>query len=147
MYSYCYVYVSTLTKVFLCFSSVVRQMPGYISQRWARSTLFLISELCCSVYCLRILCCSTWYLLFVCKCVLYYCDCVLTQLQLNISHIISYAMIPITSTFFNKTFMWPGNGITVTNFWTTTTFLVRNKTTIFGATVINKNYPAWSKFY
>jgi hypothetical protein len=51
------------------FSSVVRPMPGYTSQR--RSSLILISELCCSVYCL---------------CVNVYCTTA-TELQLNISYI------------------------------------------------------------
>jgi len=31
-----------------------------------------------------------FYVLFVCKCVLYYCHRVVTQLQLNISHHIIY---------------------------------------------------------
>jgi len=40
---------------------------------------------------LRIVCFVTFYVLFVCKCLLYYCHRVSTQLQLNISYrIISY---------------------------------------------------------
>ena len=35
-----------------------------------------------------------FYVLFVCKCVLYYCHRVATQLQLNISYHISYHIIP-----------------------------------------------------
>ena len=63
------------TLMFFCaFSSVVRQMPGCTSQKQARSALFVMSELCCSMYCL------------LCKCVLYYCHWVSTQLQLNINH-------------------------------------------------------------
>jgi hypothetical protein len=63
-----------LTEVFRAFSSVVRQMPGYNSQRQgtARSLPKLIVLL---------------YVLFVCICVLYYCHRVSTQLQLtNVSN-------------------------------------------------------------
>jgi hypothetical protein len=67
-------------------SSIVRQMPGYNSQDGARpalpnfslSVLFSISVLC---------------VLFVCKCVMYCCHLVPTQLRLNISYIISYHII------------------------------------------------------
>jgi hypothetical protein len=71
------------------FSSVARQMPGYNSQR--RGTTRTLPYLSCSMYCL-FLCCSVYCLflcrsvLFVCKCVVYNCHRVATQLQLiNIS--------------------------------------------------------------
>ena len=64
---------AALTEVFPCFSSIVRQMPAYNSQRLgmarALPTLFVL-------FCV----------LFVCKCVLYCCHRVSNELQLtNIS--------------------------------------------------------------
>jgi hypothetical protein len=65
-------------RFFRAFSSVVRQMPGYTSQR--RGTVRTLPN-----FLLFVLFC----VLFVCKCVLYCCHRVSTQLQLtNIYHII-----------------------------------------------------------
>ena len=71
-------------RFFRAFSSVVRQMPGFTSQR--RGTVRTLTELYCCMYCLCRLCCSMYC--FVCKYVLYYCHRVSTQLQLNTSYII-----------------------------------------------------------
>ena len=62
-------------------SSVVRQMPGYDSQR--RGTARTLPKfLCCSIYCLF---CVVLRIVWVC--VLYYCHRLATQLQLrNISY-------------------------------------------------------------
>ena len=81
-------------RFFRAFSSVVRQMPGYNSQR--RGTvrtlpnwwivlfyLLFVSIVLCYILFVSIVLFSV---LFVCKCVLYYCHRVATQLQLNISY-------------------------------------------------------------
>jgi hypothetical protein len=111
MYSYYYVYVFLMLcalcsvytvfvvptgilrlprlRFYRAFSSVVRQMPGHTSQNGARSTLFLISELCCSMYCFVSIMCCCMYCLFV---FFYILSCVnvncttATGLQLNISY-------------------------------------------------------------
>jgi len=64
-------------RFFRAFSSVVRQMPGYNSQRrgTARNLPKLIALFC---------------VLFVCKCVLYYCHRVSTQFQLINIYIFRY---------------------------------------------------------
>jgi ABC-type arginine transport system permease subunit len=77
---------ATLIEVFRAFSSVVRQMPGYNTQRrgTARTLPKLIVLFC---------------VLFVCKRLLYYCHRVSTQLQFtNISiYLYSYLVIEISS--------------------------------------------------
>ena len=75
MYSYCclcilivvYLFLdaATLTEVFPCFSSVVRQMPGYNQPR--RGTARTLPKLVL-FYVLFVLCCSTY-----CLCVNVYC--------------------------------------------------------------------------
>jgi hypothetical protein len=67
-------------RFFRAFSSAVRQMPGYNSQKrdTARTLPKLIMLFC---------------VLFVCKCVLYCCRRVATQLQFN-KYIISYIIYP-----------------------------------------------------
>ena len=97
MYSYCYVCAlfcifcfhranwhssATLTEVFPCFYSVVKLRPGYNSQR--RGTACTLSKLI-----------VLFYVLFVCKCVLYYCHRVTTQLQLTLRRLMSYIYIYI----------------------------------------------------
>jgi hypothetical protein len=70
-------------RFFHAFSSVLRQMPGYNSQR--RGTAHTLPKLFVLFYVLFVSI-VLFYVLFVCKCVLYYCHRVATQLQLNISY-------------------------------------------------------------
>jgi hypothetical protein len=74
-------------RFFRAFSSVVRQMPGYNSQRWATArtlpkifVLFYVFFFCFVSFCV----------LYACKCVLNYCHRVATQLQFN-KYIISWS--------------------------------------------------------
>jgi hypothetical protein len=73
----------TTLRFFHAFSSVVRQMPGYNSQRRGAartsqftSQFFFFSIVMCAPF-------SVFCVLFVCKCVLYCCHRVSTKLQLN----------------------------------------------------------------
>jgi len=80
---------ATLTESFLCFSSVLRQMPGQNPQRGVTNRT--LPKLILFLYVFFVSFC----VFFVCKCVPYYCHRVSTQLQLtNISyHIVSYHII------------------------------------------------------
>jgi len=69
---------ATLTEFFRAFSSVVRQMPGYTSQR--RGTVLTLPNYWIVLFYLLFVSIGLFYVLFVCKCVLYYCHRVSTQI-------------------------------------------------------------------
>jgi len=86
LYSYCvFIYLhraswhfsATLNEVFPWFSSVVRQMPSKIRKDGTRPALLQIFVLFSVLF---VLCRSVFFLM--CKCVVYYCHRVDTQLQL-----------------------------------------------------------------
>jgi len=73
-------------RFFHAFSSFVRQMPVYNSQR--RGTARTLPNQLIVLFYALFVSIVLFYVLFVCKCVLYYCHRVSTQLQLkNISYI------------------------------------------------------------
>jgi hypothetical protein len=76
-----------LLRFFRAFSLVVRQMPRFSTQR--RGTARTLPKNFVLFHVLFVLCRSV-YCLCMCKCVLYYCDGVANQLQLNISYHISH---------------------------------------------------------
>jgi hypothetical protein len=89
-------------RFFRAFSSAVRQIPGYTSQKrgtvrtlpsyWIE--LFYVLSVSNVLSYILFVSIVLFYVLFVCKCVLYYCYRMATQLQLtNISYIISYHII------------------------------------------------------
>ena len=76
---------ATLTEVFPCVFLSCKANAGV---KLAKTGHGLHSSNCCVFLC--IVCFVSFYVLFVCKCVLYYCHRVTTQLQLtNISYIIN----------------------------------------------------------
>jgi hypothetical protein len=86
MYTYCCLRILRHGYPDWGFSVLFRRLwgkcQGITSQDGARSALF---QNCCVVLCL--VCFVSFYVLFVCKCVLYFCHRVTTQLQLtNISY-------------------------------------------------------------
>ena len=96
MYNYCYLRILRRGYPDLSFSVLFPRLwgkcQGITSQEGARPALFLNW---CVV--LRIVCYVSFYVLFLCKCVLYFCHRVKTQLQLaNISYHISKQRIEMT---------------------------------------------------
>jgi hypothetical protein len=75
-------------RLFRVFPSVVRQMPGYTSQR--RGTVRILPSSWIVLFYVLFVSIVLFYVLLVCKCVLYYYHRVATQLKLIISNIISH---------------------------------------------------------
>jgi hypothetical protein len=79
------------------FSSVVRQMPGYTSQR--QDTVRTLPNQLIVLLCVLFVSIVLFCVLFVCKCVLYCCHRVSTQLKLNISYQVQR---PIEKRYYHK---------------------------------------------
>ena len=71
-------------KFLRVFSSVIRQISGYTSQR--RGRVRILPNWWIVLFYVLFVSIVFFYVLFVCKCVLYYCHRVVTHLQLNISY-------------------------------------------------------------
>jgi len=74
----------TTLRFFRAFFSVVRQMPRYSSQR--RGTVRTLPNYRIVLIHVLFVSIVSVYIFFQCKCVLYYCHRVATQLQLNLSY-------------------------------------------------------------
>ena len=88
-----------LLRLFRAFPSVVRLTPGYNSKR--RGTVRTLPNYWIVLFCVMFVSIVSFCVLFVCKCVLYYCHRLATQLQLTntahriISHNNSFLSAPL----------------------------------------------------
>jgi hypothetical protein len=94
-------------RFFRAFSSVVRQMPGYNSQR--RGTARTLPNQLTVLFYVLFVSIVLFYILFVCKCVLYYCHRLSTHLQLK-KCIISYHIMLVMMTTRSDMMNWKGFG-------------------------------------
>jgi hypothetical protein len=95
-------------RVFRAFYSVVRQMPGYNSQRWSTSRtsrigfIFFIVMYLPNCFIVMYVPFSVFCVLFVCMCILYCCHRVYTQLQLYYIYIYTH-----THTYISEVQLYP----------------------------------------